>query len=76
MIRDNFDIIGMILNGLQEIFRDGNLFQASIWPTTPMALMEGIDDNPVDYQLSRYIWGLPGDVVFSRTLKCKSLFDH
>ena len=67
----------MALKLTQDLFRDGKLFQVYVWPITPMALLEGIyDDHGDEYQLSRYIWGMPGDVVFSRTLKCKPFFDH
>ena len=61
---------------VRDFFQDGKLFQAFVWPLTPMTLLEGFEDYGVEYQLSRYIWGLQGDVVFSRTLKCKDLFDH
>ena len=67
----------MIINGLQDFFHDGKVYQAFVWPITPLALLDGIyDDHGDEYQLSRYIWGMPGDVVFSRTLKCKPLFNH
>ena len=65
----------MVLNGVQDFFQ-GKMYQALVWPITPMALLEGIYDQGDDYLLSRYICGMPGDVVFSRTLKCKPLFDH
>ena len=42
--------------------------------------MDGFDEK--DFQLSRYIWGMPGDVVLTKTLKCRTrlnrkiLYDH
>ena len=66
----------MILSRVRDFFQDGKLFQALVWPITPMTYLKGFEVDGVEYQLSRYIWGLPGDVVFSRTLKCKDLFVH
>ena len=63
------DHINTILDFYGGVFSEGKIFQVFLTAITPATIFDDTFGN--DFQFSRYIWGMSGDFVFSKTLKCK-----
>ena len=51
----------------QDFLADGWMPQLVVFPILPLSYIDGMFGD--DYGITRYIWGSPGDVIFSKTLK-------
>ena len=71
-MRSSSDWLNVGLDNMRDFFIEGELLHTMVWPMTPLEFLNGFLEGSEGCQLSRYIWGMPGDVVFSKTLKCET----
>ena len=72
MIPFGYEIVTSYLTIMKEFLIDGVLAQMYVFPIDPFNTLTGfMFGDQYEIWLTRYIGGIDGDVLLSKTVKCK-----